>query len=369
MIRLSDLFKKHDQPQGAGLPKGVKPDIKSHEDMAAQQAAIDKSPDSTRQSSVKLSPAMNAELEKERPPTPNIANLYSELLSKARDSYGPGADTRRKFAEELHPFIRRLLESLASGSDELLLLSLRDYPKAEEMLFHHVVNVTIISLTVGLELGWEHDRMLELGVAAFVHDIGSRDKEILYKTDLFSDEEFDRIKTHPNEGVLALGKMDPSLNKNILDAVRQEHERADGSGYPAGLVSDEIGEYAQIIGLADVYEALMHNRPYRSKYTSLDSIRIILKNKKLFVAKAVKALIEAYGIFPVETLVQLNTKEIGVVIKRDPDLISRPVIDIIIDSYGKEVKQPKRINLASNPVIYIDSCVKQEDKYVKTPIG
>jgi HD-GYP domain-containing protein (c-di-GMP phosphodiesterase class II) len=150
------------------------------------------------------------------------------------------------------------------------------------------------------------------------------------------------------------------MNKRILDAVRQEHERADGSGYPRGLVKEEIGEYAQIVGLADVYEAMMHRRPYRGKYTSLETVRIILKNKKVFSRKAIKALIEVFGLFPVDTLVQLNTKEIGVIVERNDDCISRPVIDVLIDSYGKELKQPRRVNMAENPVLYIDTCVKTQ---------
>ena len=369
MIKLSNLFKKHEQSKDVPLPKGIKEDTRPPEEILAAEAVIKRSTDIRHhQSSIKLSPAMNVELEKERPTTPNIKNLYNDLLEKAKEIYKSGPGTKRNLAAEIHPLVEKMLESLSSGSDELLLIVLRNYPKPEDMLFYHVVNITIMSVVVGLGLGYERNRLFELCIAAFVHDIGSRNQDILNKPDSFSEEDFDKIKTHPNEGALTLSKIDPSLNQKILDAVKQEHERADGSGYPEGLVSDEINEYAEVIGLADVYEALMHNRPYRTKYTSIDTIRIILKNKKLFTSKVIKALIEAFGIFPIETLVQLNTKEIGVVVKRDQELISRPVVDIIIDSYRKEVKQPKRINLASNPVIYIDNCVKQEDKYIKTPI-
>ena len=87
---------------------------------------------------------------------------------------------------------------------------------------------------------------------------------------------------------------------------------------------------------------------------------MILKNKKIFSRKVIKALIVTFGIFPVDTLVQLNTKEIGVVVKANPDAISRPIIDILIDPYGKELKQPKCVNMAENPVIYIDTCVKTQ---------
>lgn len=362
MIRFSKIFNKKNEEPPAPLPKGIKPEEKPHGDALSDNITTHRSAQGRYQSSVKLSPALNAEIEKERPLTPNIASLYEDLVAKAKDIYGAGTGVKRDFMAELGPDIDKIYESMASGSDELLLIALRDYPKPDDMFQCHVVNVTIISVAVGIGLGFEDRRMNELGVAAFIHDIGTGNSSLLNKKDYFSEDEFEKVKLHPNEGALALGRIDPKLNQRIVEAVKQEHERADGSGYPEGLVGDEINEYAQIIGLADVYEALMHDRPYRGKYTSIDTIRIILKNKKLFSAKAIKSLIEAFGIFPVETLVQLNTKEIGIVVKRDPELISRPVVDILIDSYGKETKQPKRITLADNPVIYIDSCVRHEDQ-------
>jgi HD-GYP domain-containing protein (c-di-GMP phosphodiesterase class II) len=230
----------------------------------------------------------------------------------------------------------------------------------EELLYYHIANVCISSVAIGIFLGYDRPKLTELGVAAFVHDIGAKNVDIASKPDMFTDAEYDRVKKHPEEGVNILNKIDPGLNERILEAVRQEHERADGSGYPHGLQADDINQYAQIIGLVDVYEAMMHRRPYRDKYTSLETIRIILKNKKIFSRKVVKALIETFGIFPVDTLVQLNTKEIGVVVKANQDLISRPVIDILIDATGKELRAPKRVNMADNPVIYIDTCVKTQ---------
>ena len=354
-MRISKIFKRNDQADSP-LPKGIKPEENLIQDSGSGEAEIPHH----HETSVRISPALNQELEKERPSTPGMVHFYDDILKKAKDVYIADPSARMSFASEIKPFIEKIIESLRAGDDELLLICLRDYTRPEDLLYYHVANVVTISIAVGSYLGYENDKLMELGVAAFVHDIGQRGMELLNKTDMFTDEDFDRVKKHPEEGALALSIIDTGLNKRILDAVRQEHERVDGSGYPEGLVSDEITEYAQIIGLADVYEALMHDRPYRSKYTSIDAIRIILKNKKTFSRKVVKALIEVFGIFPVETLVQLNTKEIAIVVKRNSEFISRPILDILIDSYGKEVKQHKRINLAENPVVYIDTCVKRE---------
>jgi HD-GYP domain-containing protein (c-di-GMP phosphodiesterase class II) len=237
-------------------------------------------------------------------------------------------------------------------------LALQDYPKAEGHLYYHVVNTCVISVITGIGLGYEPVALVELGTAAFLHDIGIKSFDALHKKEILEKEDYSKILQHPEEGVKLLNETFKDLSPRILEAVAQEHERADGSGYPKGLVSEEINQYAQIVGLADVYEALMHSRPYRDKYTSLEAVQSIIKNKKAFSIKVVKSLIEGFGMYPVGTLVRLNTKEVGVVLKNSLYYPARPFIDIIIDSYGKDMKQLKPMNLAENTVVYIEDCYK-----------
>ncbi len=346
-MKFSKIFKKQ-QDDNASLPKGVKP----------ERNEAPPAPSAKDIGSVRISSVLNKELEKIS--EVSTSQLYSEVLDKAKSVYTSELSSQPDFIQKLNPLIGRVIDALQSGNSEILLACLKDYPAIEEFLYYHVANVCISSIAMGTYLGHERQHLVELGVAAFIHDIGTKSIEIGNKSEMFSDSDYDKMKHHPDEGATILSQIDPGMSQRILDAVRQEHERADGSGYPQGLMSNEINEYAQIIGLADVYEAMMHQRPYRDKYTSIETIRIILKNKKIFSRKVTKALIETFGIFPVDTLVQLNTKEIGVVVKANPDAISRPVIDILIDPYGKELKQPKRVNMAENPVIYVDNCVKTQ---------
>jgi HD-GYP domain-containing protein (c-di-GMP phosphodiesterase class II) len=343
------MFKKKEEER-APLPKGIK-----------AEGTVDQGPPlpATKDtSSIKVSSVLNKELEKIS--EASSLQLYAEFVEKTRRIYEPGVKIEHDMIQKLKPLVEKLIDTLQAGNTEIVLACLKDYPSREEFLCYHVVNVAISSVAMGISLGYERQRLLELGIAALVHDVGSKSIEIGMSSKIFSAADYDMMKHHPDIGAAILSEIDPAMSQRILDAVRQEHERADGSGYPQGLTKEGIGEYAQIIGLADVYEAMMHQRPYRGKYTSLETIRIILNNKKIFTRKVTKALIETFGIFPVDTLVQLNTKEIGVVVKPNPEAISRPVIDILIDSYGKELRQPKRINMAENPVIYIDTCVKAQ---------
>ena len=114
------------------------------------------------------------------------------------------------------------------------------------------------------------------------------------------------------------------------------------------------------MGLVDVYEALTHRRPYRPRYTPLEALDMILKNKKLFGPKIIKALINSIGVYPVGTLVLLSSKETGVVTVNHPDLLFRPVVSIVSDPYGDELTEPKDIDLTAHPIIYIEDCVKEK---------
>jgi HD-GYP domain-containing protein (c-di-GMP phosphodiesterase class II) len=355
MMKLSKIFKRQ-QEEKESLPKGIKPEAKEEELGGHEAGAASHATGDTR--NVKISSVLNKELEKIS--EASTSQLYAEILAKVKHIYKADLAAEPNFIPKLNPLIEKIVATLQSGNDEIILACLKDYPGMEEFLYYHVVNVCISSVAMGINLGYERPHLVELGVAALVHDIGTRSIEVGKSPEIFTGADHEKMKRHPDEGATILSKIDPGMSQRILDAVRQEHERADGSGYPQGLTADDINEYAQIIGLADVYEAMMHQRPYRDKYSSLETIRIILKNKKIFSRKVTKTLIETFGIFPVDTLVQLNTKEIAVVVKPNPELISRPVIDVLIDSYGKELKQPKRVNMAENPVIYIDNCVKTQ---------
>ena len=181
----------------------------------------------------------------------------------------------------------------------------------------------------------------------------SRYLDIINKPKRLNLQELSEVKQHPVIGPEMLGQISESLNESIFEVIRQEHERIDGSGYPEGLEDNEIIEYAQIVGLSDVYEAMIHNRPYRGKHTPLETIKTILSNKETFAHKLVKILIERIGIFPVGTMVQLNTKEIGQVLKGNPELPLRPVVNIIFDVLGKRLKTTRQINLVNYPTVYI----------------
>lgn len=288
-----------------------------------------------------------------------VNGIYDEAIFCAKKVYRVDLDFEPNLMGVVSVVIDKIVDILTTGNKNLLRLCLTDFSNTQDFLYYHAVNVCIISIELGLGLGYERLRLKELGLSAFVHDIGViKYLDIINKSEVLKNDDFSKVKQHPNTGLEILTRIGKELNHNIFDVVKQEHERIDGTGYPQGLKDNEICEYARIVGLVDVYEAMVHRRPHREKHTSLETIKEILAKKSTFDSKVIKVLIEKIGIFPMGTMVKLNTKEVGMVVKENPDLPLRPTVNLMFDAYGKEVKEPRLINLSESSMIYIEECLK-----------
>jgi len=285
--------------------------------------------------------------------------IYDELLAKAKDIYQTNFSYKPGLAKEINSLITKLTSSLSNDQKGFLRIFLHDYPSGQEYLCFHVVNTCVISLIIGISLGYDSTRLSELGTAAFLHDVGIiKYLDLIYKKKILHEEEYAKIKKHPKTSLEILKSAQGEIAQDIIDAIMQEHERLDGSGYPQGLKDKQISELAQIIGLADLYEAMVHQRPYRNKFSPLETVKLILNNKSAFDCRIIKILIEKIGIFPIGVLVRLNTQEIGTVIKENPRLPLRPVVNVFYDAAGKQLKDHKLIDLSVNPMIFIEECME-----------
>jgi len=186
-----------------------------------------------------------------------------------------------------------------------------------------------------------------------LHDVGLvKYDDLISQNKRFGVDEYNEVKKHPIAGRNIMEKIG-DINVEILDVISQEHERLDGSGYPYGLEEKDISEKARLIGLVDSYESMMHVRPYRNKFKSEEVIKFFTQHKVRFEYKFIKALIDLVGVFSITTPVNLNTREIGVVIKQNYQMPLKPVVNITHNAQGQKIDSPKAIDLASNFSIYI----------------
>ena len=283
------------------------------------------------------------------------ASVYlNQVLSavKNRKSFAlePGFRILQKMAEGAHP------------QDELFIMAIHLDDRFKYVI-HHSINVAIYALKMADDLGLEHARRLELSMAALLHDIGMAviPDKILYKREELSRQEINILRERPNYSYKILRSFGDGF-AYLAESAAQVYERIDGSGYPRGLKGDEIHEYAQIIGLLDMYEALIHSRPQRDKITHFTAVKEVINTcKHRFQRKHLKSLLSIFTVFPIHSYVRLNSNAIGKVIETYADQPMRPKLQIIFDSQRRKVLTERIVALPENPLLNIVDSVPESE--------
>jgi putative nucleotidyltransferase with HDIG domain len=283
------------------------------------------------------------------------SSIYlNQVLSavKARKSFDlePGFQILQKMAEGNHP------------QDELFIMAIhRDDPF--KYVIHHSINVAIYALKMADNLGFDQFSKMELAMAALLHDIGMAviPDKILYQQEEHSRQEIDILRNRPIESFKILQSFGDGF-AYLTETAAQVYERIDGSGYPRGLKGDEIHEYAQIIGLLDMYEALIHSRPQRDKLTPFMAVKVVINTcKHRFQRKHLKSLLSIFTVFPIHSYVQLNSNAIGKVIETYANQPLRPKLQIIFDSQLRKVLTERIVLLPDNPLLNIVDSVPESE--------
>ncbi len=253
-----------------------------------------------------------------------------------------------------------LLEQVELNSS--LLLNLTHLKGFDNYLFSHSVNVTILALLIGETLEYSKDELNLLGEAALLHDIGMLKIPISIwdKPGTLTPSEYNEIKNHPLYGEEFLKTN--NLSNDVQKVASEHHERYDGSGYPKGLKGSDINFKARIIAIADVYDACISQRSYRDRLTPREALEMIMLDKEKYDPDLLKTFVSVMAIYPIGSMVELNTGEIGKVIKVTKNRPFRPVIQLFFDREKRLLEEPIRINLSekSNHVLFIKRTLPAE---------
>jgi HD-GYP domain-containing protein (c-di-GMP phosphodiesterase class II) len=232
----------------------------------------------------------------------------------------------------------------------------------EEILVHDV-KVTFVALIVGKGLGYDLRMLLKLGLAGLLENVGMYEipKAVLQQKEPLDDEAMASIREHPKRSYEILVEMGEKYHW-LAEVALQVHERADGSGYPYGLKKEQIYEMSFIIGLSDVYVAMITDRPYRDKFVQTDAIKYIIKEGSgQFPTRIRKAFLNQLSLFPVNTYVRLNNKSVGRVLCTDRNQPLRPTIELVHDSAGHKMLKRELVQLSENPLLYITESLHERD--------
>jgi putative nucleotidyltransferase with HDIG domain len=249
---------------------------------------------------------------------------------------------------------KRLMQNAVNAimQDDSTLLGLANIKNYDEYTFNHSVNVAIYSIALGQRIGVPKKHLSHLGMAGLFHDIGKTriPKEILNKTGKLSPEEWLTMRSHPIIGTELIMRMKEwgELSTRMIEGAFEHHLRYDLTGYPKLTRKRKLTLFGRIITIGDFYDALVRPRVYnRFPYVSERILGIMLERSgKDFDPAIVKVFINMIGIFPLGTLVLLNTNEMGLVtqIQEDTELMDRPKVCLLYYGDG-EYRKGKVVDL------------------------
>jgi len=300
----------------------------------------------------------------------NIANIVSkdvkEVYSSAIDAVGdvlqqarlgkiPRADRSKSAVSDLKRFVL---------SDRPALVALTMIKSYDSYLFNHSVNVSVLSLALAHGMGVPEDDVSDIGLAGLLHDVGKTitPKGIILKPGKLDDEEWEVMRRHPEKGAEIVSKM-AGVGDLVPRLIKEHHVNFDLQGYPQLEPGETPHPYSKILTVADCYDAITTLRPYQKPFHPREAMRIMEDlSGKVIDPKYYEEFVKVLGIYPIGSLVRLDTNEVAVVLETFAEAPLSPRIKVIYDPDGKPLPQGKEIDLSS-PESYPD-----EDKFIVSTI-
>jgi HD-GYP domain-containing protein (c-di-GMP phosphodiesterase class II) len=279
--------------------------------------------------------------------------IYRSAIDKVDAIFQDVADGTYLNHEPIDSIVKEMLDVLRQSKNEMIqLILLGEW--VERRLSVSAINCMIISAVIGATMRLASHRLLQLATGGLLHDIGMlKEREILEKQGRLSSDELNRMRAHAVMGYQIVSK-DMKYPEEIALVALQHHEHWDGRGYPRSLKGEDITLFARIAAVADAYEAMVSERPYRNSIIGYNAMKAVLSdNGKHFDPQVLKAFLESMGIFPIGSVVQLNNSSIGRVGENHTDAPLRPKIELLIDEFGNQIEGSEVVDLLSKKNLFI----------------
>lgn len=230
-------------------------------------------------------------------------------------------------------------------------------------LLEHSLNVAILLANFGTHLGLDEEKIQELTLSGFLHDIGKIKipDEILHKPSHLNEKEMSIMREHVDFGMKVLVEM--GIPDSIVRTIGEHHERLDGYGYPEGLKGDDITQFGRMIAIVDTYDAITADRCYKVGMSSKKALQILLEDApEKYDEWLVTQFVQCIGIFPSGSLVKLDNEKIAMVLKQNNGHAVRPVVKVFYSIRGNHYLQPKELDLSaiSNKVKIVDAVLASD---------
>ena len=244
--------------------------------------------------------------------------------------------------------------------DRSLLANLTNLRNVSGYLYSHSMNVTVLSVQIASALKYDAVQVKSVGIAALLQDFGMAmaPEELVSLPRQLTPEEMLGLQKHSIHGLYAIMQMH-GLPYIVRYIAYQCHERGDGSGYPNRRPKALTHRFAQIVAVADVYDALASERPWRKAYSPYHAIEYVVKEAAAgkFDQEIVRALLNCVSLFPIGSMVRLSNGEAGRVVHANGPDHSRPVVSVLFSASGDRLAAPRVVDLVHEEDICIETVI------------
>ena len=243
--------------------------------------------------------------------------------------------------------LEHVLSDQAAMATQLAIQKIKQFDRS---LTTHALDTCILSLIVALESGLDQPTQELVGMGALLHDTGyvRLPRNLVRKRDECTGQDKTLLEQHCKLGVAVLAEQ-PGMPEDVLRIVKEHHEWSNGSGFPAALQHDQTSQLAQIVGIVDFYDGMVSRRGTRPSMMPHDAVRqlFLAGERGQFEKALVELMIRSIGVYPVGSLVRLNTGEQAVVVGVNPQQRLKPLVKITTDPQGGSYPTPIEVDLAA----------------------
>jgi HD-GYP domain-containing protein (c-di-GMP phosphodiesterase class II) len=297
-----------------------------------------------------------------------------EAKAKYRKQYDTGVSAMRDIETQvklgkvfdvgpLQNLVNALLESLFT--DPAAVLGLTAIKSHDDYTLNHSINVSILSLSLGVSLGLDEDSLRSLGLSALLYDLGKVriPEDILNKEGPLTADEWQIVKGHAAEGADLLKRIQ-LVDQMPMIVAYEHHQRHDLQGYPDQGVAEEQHLFSKVVALCDAYDAMTTSRPFRREIRPDKALAVLMQGRgKAYDPSITKALVGMLGIYPMGAVVKLSTGGTAVVFRVNRDDLLCPRVKVLIDATGRWIDEPEIVDLrlmdrqAGSHAVSIAECV------------